>query len=442
MTSTSDTAAWPVLIGTARGTAHQSRHQPNQDSAGSQAVAGGGVVVAVADGHGAARHFRSSTGSMLAIRAALAAVEELAGPVAGLWTAETARRLGRELPRAIVDRWRELLARHLASHPYSPDELSALQHAHDGPEIPYGSTLLVGLIVTSWLVCAQIGDGDMLAVRPDGGAWVPVGGDDRLDGFRTTSLCQAGAVASFRTAVHDLRADPLLALQLSTDGYANAQVTDPWQPAVAADLASFAAEHDHGWFGQQIQLWADRCASAQGSGDDTTIALLLAPGSARLAAAARPAAATVFPVSSRGPAPQAQEPPPPGAPEPVRASRPASPRAARQPPPSRRQAALAAVAVVIAAAGIAIGLVASQSSGPAPAVPPASRPSISRQAPAATPSAAQPAPKSTSSAAGPAGVSPDSSATLTAGSSSGARHAKSRTAGGTSDAGSIESQEG
>ena len=60
---------------------------------------------------------------------------------------------------------------------------------------------------------------------------------------------------------------------------------------VARDIAELAARHDHDWFAGQLPAWAERCASAAGSADDTTIALLLAPGSERLAAAARPAPA-------------------------------------------------------------------------------------------------------------------------------------------------------
>lgn len=291
MRTKSDPAAWQVIIGTARGITHVARHLPNQDSAGSGRVAlVQGVVAAVADGHGASRHFRSSTGSMLAVRAALAVVSEQTAGTAQPWNAELADSLCRLLPQAITDRWRDLVARHLGSHPYTAEEAAALKLARDSDRIPYGSTLLVALIAGDWLVCAQIGDGDMLAVRPDGGAWFPVSGDDRLDGHRTTSLCQAGAVASFRTAAHDLRTEPLLALLLGTDGYGNAQAADPWQPEVAMELAGFAAGHDHDWFRRQVPLWAERCASASGSGDDTTIALLLAPDSMQRAAAARSAA--------------------------------------------------------------------------------------------------------------------------------------------------------
>lgn len=424
MTSQIDPTAWQVIIGTARGAAHDARHLPNQDSVESQAVASaGGTVVAVADGHGHSRHFRSSVGSLLAVRTACAVVDELTTEADGQpWSAEAATALRDRLPEAIVARWRDAVAKHLGRHPYTQAEQSALDTAGDGPEIPYGSTLLVALIVEHWLVCAQIGDGDLVAVRPDGGAWAPVEGDDLLDGYRTTSLCQPGAVGSFRAAAHDLRSEPLLALLLGTDGYGNAQVKESWQPEVARDLADLAAQHDHGWFVQQLPIWAERCASAQGSGDDTTIALLLASDSAQLAAAARPTVTEPITVSVAEPVaepiaepvtvsvtepvtepdlvpvpplvppvpspvpPGATPVPPPGPPGPATASAapaPFAPRhaAAAAPRFSRRRVTIAGIAALVAAGAIAAALVASQSSGashhPQPTAPPVPKASSS-----------------------------------------------------------------
>ena len=184
MTSEYLTATWRAVIGTARGAAHDVRGLPNQDSAESLAIAkAGGIVVAVADGHGHDRHFRSATGSKLAVRTACAVVEGLtAGAAEQPWGPELAVALRDRLPEAIVARWLEAVALDVASHPYTAAQASALEQAGDDPSIPYGSTLLVALIAGGWLVCAQIGDGDLLAVRPDGGGWSPVSGDDLLDG--------------------------------------------------------------------------------------------------------------------------------------------------------------------------------------------------------------------------------------------------------------------
>ncbi|HEY0933167.1 MAG TPA: protein phosphatase 2C domain-containing protein [Trebonia sp.] len=467
MTSKRDPAAWQVITGTARGITHVARYLPNQDSVESRVLAPArGVVVAVADGHGAARHFRSSTGSLLAVRTACTVAAELAAEAGPTWTAEVAGGLRDQLPAVLVARWRELVARHLAAHPYAPSELSAMQAARDAPEIPYGSTLLLGLTVGDWLVCAQIGDGDLLAVAPDGRAWTPVASDDRLDGYHTTSLCQAGAVASFRTAAHDLRAEPLLALLLGTDGYGNAQASDSWQPEVGRDLAGLAAQHDPGWFRRQLPVWAERCASAQGSGDDTTIALLLAPDSVRLAAAAQPAAAPGIAPETPLPgiAPEATLPgigpeaPLPGIGGELPAALvPAAPRRAgarSASPPGRagaertgavgagvwrrlsgRRAAVAAGAVVVAAGAVAAALIASQSPSPAqPGPRPASAAPAGPEPVRPISSTGDPAQKSTASPGIPAASTAAAStaaASTAAGSSTPARHTNGRPAGAT-----------
>ena len=313
------------------------------------------------------------------------------------WSPERAAALRDRLPESIVARWREAVALDIATHPYTAAELSALEQAGDGPDIPYGSTLLVALIADGWLVCAQIGDGDLLAVRPDGVAWAPVRGDDLLDGYRTTSLCQPAAVSAFRAAAHDLRATPLLALLLSTDGYGNAQAEEPWQPVVARDIAELAARHDQGWFAGQLPAWAERCASAAGSADDTTIALLLAPGSERLAAAARPASAADRTVgrSLMGEVtrPPRQPPPATGSPGTLSpgtlspgtalpaADLAGAPTRARF---SRRRVVTAGVAAAAAAAAIAAAVIMSQPSGSGQR-PPALQPT-GQPAPRATPS--------------------------------------------------------
>jgi len=275
--TTDEVATWQVITGSARGAAHRASGLPNQDAVASQ-DGPGGVVVAIADGHGHVRHFRSAHGAALAVDVACrVASQAAAGLAADATEDEEAERAGQELARATMADWRSAVAGQLEVRPYTAEEQSILDRSADTPVVPYGSTLLVAVIAAQWLVCAQIGDGDMLAVRPDGSSFAPVAGDDRLDGRRTTSLCQPDALASFRTGAHDLRQVPLAALLLATDGYGNAQADEPWQPSVGRDLAELAACRDRHWFGQEVPGWAERCASAEGSGDDATIALLL-PG--------------------------------------------------------------------------------------------------------------------------------------------------------------------
>jgi hypothetical protein len=164
-TTTDEVATWQVISASARGAAHRARGLPNQD-----AVAGhdgpGGVVAAVADGHGHIRHFRSADGAALAVDVACRVASQAAAGLADAAGYEEAERAGQELARAVVADWRSAVAGQLEVRPYTVEERFLLDRSADMPVIPYGSTLLVAVIAARWLVCAQIGDGDMLAVRP------------------------------------------------------------------------------------------------------------------------------------------------------------------------------------------------------------------------------------------------------------------------------------
>jgi hypothetical protein len=271
---------WHICAGSARGAAHRAAGLPNQDSVTRcpAAASGAAVIAAVADGHGHRRHFRSADGSAYAAAVGCQVGSRMAAGLAGQTARVGAAAAVRSHVADLVLEWRAAVAGHLAAHPYTAEEQSALDSDGDGPDVPYGSTLLLAVAAPRWLACVQIGDGDFLAVHPGGRSAVPLPGDDRLDGLRTTSLCQADAAEAFRIGVQDLDEVPLLALLLATDGFGNAQAADPWQPGVGQDLAKLMAEYDHHWFDEQVPQWAEHCASAQGSGDDTTIVLLLHPG--------------------------------------------------------------------------------------------------------------------------------------------------------------------
>jgi hypothetical protein len=292
VTSTFSTQAgpWHVTTATARGRSHEVRGMPSQDAVAHRPIAAArGFVVAVADGHGHHRHFRSATGSALAVRAACQAAADLVteiGPVPGGSAGDrgtamsplTAEIIAGRLPAVILRRWRTAVARDVMADPLGRGELDVMKMRADGVEVAYGATLLVAMVVAEWLVCAQIGDGDIVTVAADGEHGCPVPGDDILDGLHTTSLCQPDAVDSFRIGTRNLAAEPLRALMLATDGYGNAQARDSWQPTFARDLAALMATRDPAWLAAQVPGWALRCASGDGSGDDTTIALLLAAG--------------------------------------------------------------------------------------------------------------------------------------------------------------------
>ncbi|MGP8161235.1 MAG: protein phosphatase 2C domain-containing protein [Candidatus Dormibacteria bacterium] len=270
---------WLLFTASAPGAAHRGVALPNQDAVGSQGdpglAAAEPLAVAVADGHGDLRHFRSARGSRLAVDVACALARDLGAQVAGASTAEAARvQLTVWLLPRIVRGWLTAVAEDVAGDPFSSEE-AGHRRPGDDPVIAYGSTLLVVLLAGRWLLLAQIGDGDILVVEADGRAAAPVPPDPSIHGSYTTSLCQSGALSLFRVAVIDQGELPVGAILLATDGFGNAQAVEPWHQAVGADLLAFVRDRGAGWVGEQLPGWAARCASAQGSGDDTTLALLV-----------------------------------------------------------------------------------------------------------------------------------------------------------------------
>jgi hypothetical protein len=177
----------------------------------------------------------------------------------------------------LIGYWRRAVEQDLSEHPWTGREQRMLLPDGD-MTVPYGSTLLLAVLAAPWLLLCQIGDGEVVMVGADGNASLPVPADPWLDGYSTTSLCQPDAADSFRLALVDVAASQASALLLATDGFGNAQAADPWYQPVGGDLVRLARERGIDWLGEQLPLWAARCASAEGSGDDTTVALLLRTG--------------------------------------------------------------------------------------------------------------------------------------------------------------------
>jgi Protein phosphatase 2C len=312
-----DAPGWRVFTAVVRGAAHEIAGRPLQDAAGFTAAPPGDahwLALAVADGHGGHPHFRSARGSELAIEAALALAAEAGPRAAATGTAAAVYHAARErLVPEIISRWQEAVADDLADNPLTGDEQRLL--AADDPIIAYGSTLLLAVLAAPWLVLSQIGDGDMVLVGTDGVASVPVPHDPRLDGHSTTSLCQFDAADAFRIAVVNLATSPVAALLLATDGFGNAQTADPWYQPVGGDVVQLAAGRGIDWVGAQLPVWAARCASAEGSGDDTALALLLPdPAAAEAVWAVSPADSLADQDTETWPAPVQ---PPPAQPGPV-----------------------------------------------------------------------------------------------------------------------------
>ena len=274
---------WRVLVATARGASHEVADTPNQDAArfaSLEEIGPGALVAAIADGHGNRRHFRSDRGSLFAVDSACESIAAMTGRLARSTTGDQLQSLatGVIIPD-IVDRWRTMVSSDVVDRPFTSNEEAQMAEGGDQPVVAYGATLLVVVMWDQQMLLMQIGDGNTVALRSNRVVLLPIPDDPSLDGQHTTSMCQSNAIDSFRVAAIDLAATDLVGVLLATDGFGNAQAADPWEPAVGADLVDMVRAQGVDWVEQQLPEWVKQCASADGSADDTTVALLLAPAS-------------------------------------------------------------------------------------------------------------------------------------------------------------------
>lgn len=265
---------WQVATASVRGASHIRQGLPNQDAvacAGAPSAAGL-LVLAVADGHGSAKSFRSDRGSRFAVQVATAVIEASlnSAPLSDIqWMAEE------RFSKIIVREWRAAVERDAAAEPFTPEE-SALSPR---PYLAYGSTLLTVAVTPDFMLVMQLGDGDVLLVGDDGAVQRPFEPVPRLIANETTSLCQDNAWRLFRCRVLPKRSFPVMVLA-ATDGYANAFRTEAGFLRVGSDLLTMIRSASLAAVSASLPDWLED-ASAKGSGDDVTVGILYAmPASA------------------------------------------------------------------------------------------------------------------------------------------------------------------
>ena len=285
MVAAQDWAGCAVVGSTVRGASHVRADLPNQDALRWLPASGVGVpvIVAVADGHGSAKCFRSDRGSLLAV---LTATETLAEFLAGEDAAPTltaVKRLAEEtLPQRIVRRWQEAVEADLAHDPVTEAEWARLaeregaatvQRVAEKPLLVYGATVLAALVTREYLLFLQLGDGDILTVSDGLEVQRPLPGDRRLFANETTSLSGKHAWRDFRVAFQALSGPPPALVLLTTDGYPNSFRDDQGFLQVGADLVELIRADGLDAVRANLEVWLTE-ASAAGSGDDITVALV------------------------------------------------------------------------------------------------------------------------------------------------------------------------
>src|SRR4051812_1331955 len=112
---------WRVSGVSVRGAGHVRGGLPNQDALAWLPADGTGLPlsVAVADGHGSAKSFRSEVGARQAAELAAAMLQELLAACAGAHPSAVKRTVEESLPRELVRRWTAGVEEHLAREPFT-----------------------------------------------------------------------------------------------------------------------------------------------------------------------------------------------------------------------------------------------------------------------------------------------------------------------------------
>jgi len=276
--------SWDALSVSVRGARHVQEDIPNQDAACTvfPVVPAGGVVIAVADGHGSSEYVRSDRGSQFACQAATDWGVKFLTAVTR--SPETPIRVlqGQMLSRRIHDDWLAAVRQDLAQCPLAAGEWekipeNQLRRFVDRPETAYGSTLLMAVAWNSGLLVLQLGDGDVVGFS--GGSVrhlvEPLGGP----GPGTDSLCDQSAVDKFRIYVDSFADGAPECVMVRTDGWMNSFEKDADRERTDLELFRWLQSASKEAVEADLEsLLAETSASGWSQGDDVSCAMLFLKG--------------------------------------------------------------------------------------------------------------------------------------------------------------------
>lgn len=292
-----DSLNWHTIIETVKGFSHQRSGLPNQDAILDNSVPQG-IILAVSDGHGSAKCFRSHNGSNFAVTTAIQAMNNLfkhnesnAKNENELNLTYIKNEAEERLPKIIVRKWREKVEHYQLKNPFTSEELSTLEQKEgakvrerfENPDDPnkyfftaYGATLLTVAVCRKYILYLQLGDGDILAVYENGEVIRPLPPDDRLFANETTSLCSTDPWKDFRVVfqpIVDPNKLPVLILA-ATDGYSNSFKDDEAFFKVGTEFMEIIRSEGQTYVKENLTAWLEETTKVA-SGDDISLGLLI-----------------------------------------------------------------------------------------------------------------------------------------------------------------------
>lgn len=285
----SGTWKWATVEQSVCGASHSRDRLPNQDAIKIYSKPDGGppLVVAVSDGHGSPRCFRSHVGARLATEAATVITCELLSKLASSQAPTIKSEAEGPLAGSIIKEWRRRVEQDIEQRQFTPEERDrlGLQEGLLAAErlqrslLAYGATLLLVAVGTDangrdFAFFLQLGDGDILAVSDrTNQVEYAVTADATLMANETTSLCMDHAQNMFRFKFQDIQEEPPALILAATDGYFNSFATPDDFKKVGTDLLEIIKREGLDYVRAHLEEWLD-ATTRSGSGDDVTLGII------------------------------------------------------------------------------------------------------------------------------------------------------------------------
>lgn len=283
---TAPISGWRVIGKSIRGASHIRSGLPNQDAIlwEPHSGAASSLILALSDGHGSSRSFRSDLGAKFAVETCMEECRGLLELQHDTQDLSVIKRTATEqLPQRIARQWKQQVDKHLLENPVSQEEMEkAIKGATSptnedamrrNPLVWYGATLIGVVVTDAFAIYFQVGDGEIITVSDAGEVRRPIPADDRLLGNETTSLCSENAWRDFRVEFRAYSQPPPELILLSTDGYINSFTDAGEFLKVGPDFLKLIATAGLDAVNEKLEGWLAE-ASQKGSGDDITLGII------------------------------------------------------------------------------------------------------------------------------------------------------------------------
>jgi hypothetical protein len=230
------------------------------------------VIVAVADGHGSRKCFRSNIGSKIAVHVLLKIFKQhLSSNTLDLLQSGF-NGIAQNMAKTIHRQWLEKVKKHLQNNPFTCEEEKIDPGVFNNQIISYGTTLLGAIITKNYILYMQLGDGDILLVNNQT-VIRPIAKDENLIANETYSLCNKDADSLFKFYFQPIIEGLPDLILISTDGYSNSFPNDLEFQKVALDFDNLYRQEGIGFIKKNITSWLTE-TTVHGSGDDLTAILV------------------------------------------------------------------------------------------------------------------------------------------------------------------------